>query len=175
MVNRDGFPSTHHLLFTIYQLSVADGLQARGAGRGDGERDAEGGAATGRALDGDVAGVLLHDAVGDGEAEAGAAPDALGREERVVEAGDVLGRDADAGVDDLDGDGAVGAAAALGGRAERDATARGDGVARVQQQVREDLLELARVAEDGRQFVRELARDLDLAVPELGLKEFESV
>src|SRR5207253_4381215 len=81
--------------------SVARGLEAR-VGAGGGQGDAEGGAAARSALDGDVAGVLLHDAIGDGEAEPRAAPDTLRREERIVDACDVLGRDADAVVRDFD-------------------------------------------------------------------------
>ena len=44
------------------------------------------------------AAVLLHDAVGDRQAEAGALADRLGREERIVDARQVLGRNAGAGV-----------------------------------------------------------------------------
>src|SRR5215216_3304629 len=88
--------------------SVARGRLKVRARAGARERDAERGAFARRALDGDVAGVLLYDAVGDGEAEARAAPDTLGREERVVNLGDVLGRDAHAGVGDFDDDGLLG-------------------------------------------------------------------
>ena len=63
----------------------------------------EGCAGADGALDVNLAGVLLNDAVGDGEAEAGAALVArlgrgLGGEERIVDALEVLGRDAGAGV-----------------------------------------------------------------------------
>src|SRR2546426_10294626 len=76
---------------------VTHGLQAR-AGVGGGESDAEGGAAAGGAFDADVAGGFLNDAVRDGQAQAGAAPDAFGGVERVVDLGNVFRRDADAGV-----------------------------------------------------------------------------
>ena len=49
----------------------------------------------------DRAVVLAHDAVGDGQAEAGALADRLGREERIVDAGEVLARNAGAGVRQL--------------------------------------------------------------------------
>ena len=45
--------------------------------------------------------VLAHDAVGDRQAEAGAAADRLGREERIVDARELLGRNARAGVGDF--------------------------------------------------------------------------
>src|SRR5690349_11287792 len=59
---------------------VARGLKSR-ARAGGRERDAEGRPAPRRALDADVARVLLHDAVRDREAEPRAAPHALRREE----------------------------------------------------------------------------------------------
>ena len=57
------------------------------------------------AFDMDLSGMLLNDAVGDGKAQAGAAalPVAgrgFGGEERIVDALEVLGRDAGAGVGD---------------------------------------------------------------------------
>src|SRR5437762_647965 len=63
------------------------------------EIEMELGASAGLALNADLAGVLLNDAVGDGKSEAGAAALAgavggLGGEERVVDARDVFGRDA---------------------------------------------------------------------------------
>src|SRR3972149_4831417 len=65
----------------------------------------EGGALAGAALHPDLAGVLLDDAVGDRESQPGAAPlalvgRALGDEEGIVDAVDVLLRDAGAGVAD---------------------------------------------------------------------------
>ena len=59
-----------------------------------------------RAVAADRAVVLAHDAVGDRQAEAGAAADRLGREERIVDARELLRRDARAGVGDL-GDRAI--------------------------------------------------------------------
>src|SRR5574341_2095819 len=46
--------------------------------------------------------VFLHDAVGDGQAEAGAAAGGLGGEEGVVNLAQVIGGNTDAGVGDLD-------------------------------------------------------------------------
>ncbi len=46
------------------------------------------------AVAGDRAAVLLHDAVGDRQAESGALADLLGREERIVDARELLGRNA---------------------------------------------------------------------------------
>ena len=53
-------------------------------------------------VDDDLTAVHLDDAVRDGEAEAGALADLLGREEGVEQLVEVLGRDADAGVGDRD-------------------------------------------------------------------------
>ena len=59
------------------------------------------------ALDVDVAVVALHDRVHDREAEAGALAGRLGREERVEDVVQVLRRNADAGVAELELDAAV--------------------------------------------------------------------
>ena len=65
----------------------------RESGRGR-EEDLEGGAFVGLALDGDGAAMLLDDAPGDEQAQAGAV--GFGGEERLEQARHVLGRDADA-------------------------------------------------------------------------------
>src|SRR3954471_24488120 len=124
------------IVLTCLICSVARGLQVC-AGVDGRKRDAKRGAFARRALDGDVARVLLDDAVGDGEAQARAAPDAFGREEGVVNLGDVFGRDADARVRDFDQQRPV----VRRGRRELDAPAFGNGVARVEDQIRKDLLE----------------------------------
>src|SRR5512134_1544838 len=59
-----------------------------------------------RAVAGDRAAVLLDDAVGDREAEAGSLADVLGGEERIVDTRQLLLRDARSGVGHLD-DGAL--------------------------------------------------------------------
>src|ERR1043166_1306021 len=71
---------------------------------GDGKVDAEGAAEAGGGLDFDSAPVLLHDAVTDREAKAGAPSRRLGGEERLEDLGQVGGGDAGAGVRHLGGD-----------------------------------------------------------------------
>src|SRR5262245_61483206 len=73
----------------------------------DRELDREHGAAFRAVLDPDAAVVLVDDAVGDGETEAGALSRLLCREERVEYAALDLGRDARAVVGDRDADGAA--------------------------------------------------------------------
>ncbi len=64
--------------------------------------DLEHGALVRRAVDKDEAAGLLDDAVDRRQAEPGAGADLLGREERLEDALDVLLRDADPGIGDLD-------------------------------------------------------------------------
>jgi hypothetical protein len=111
----------------------------------------KGGADAESALDVDFAGVLLNDAVAHGKAEAGAAALAgfgrgFGSKEWIVNALEVLGGDAGAGVGDDGFDVAVG----HGGDAQF-ASLR-HGVLGVEQQIEEDLLQLAGIAVDARQL-----------------------
>src|SRR5690349_10189542 len=129
------------------------------AGADGWKRDAKRGAFARRALDGDVAGMLLDDAVGDRETEPCATPDALGREEWIVNLGDVFRRDADARVGDFDQQRAV-----IGrGGLQPDETPFGNGVARVEDQVGKDLLQFDGVAESERKIRIVFALYLDLA------------
>ena len=90
------------------------------------------------AVAGDRAAVLLHDAVGDRQAEAGALADLLRREERIVDPRELFGRNPGAGVGDFDRR----ADRALRLRDDREPAALRHRVARVQEQVQEHLLEL---------------------------------
>ena len=95
-----------------FRLMVAGSVRCAGCWIGGGELEAERGAFANGALDADLAGVLLHDAVGDGEAEAGAFAlaflgCALGGEEGIVDAAEDFGRHAGAVVGDADFDDAV--------------------------------------------------------------------
>jgi hypothetical protein len=86
---------------------IARGLQVR-VRVCDGQSDAKSSAVlrfVRAALDRDVTGMLLHDAVGDGESQACSFADAFRREERIVDARDVFGRDPCAGVGNLYDDG----------------------------------------------------------------------
>src|SRR5262249_17096209 len=80
----------------------------RGFGQGEGgQRHLHARALAGPDVHEDRPPVLLHDAVGDGEAETGPASDALGREEGVVDPLHVLAADPVAGVLHLDDHGVV--------------------------------------------------------------------
>ena len=102
-----------------------------------------------RALAVDRALVLAHDAVGDRQAEAGALADRLGREERIVDARQVLARNARPGVADFGHDSPV-----FDARADRQPAALRHRVARVQEQVQEHLLQLVLDAEHHRRRSR---------------------
>ncbi len=117
------------------------------------------------ALDLDLAVEAPHDAVADREAEARPYADRLRREERVEDAGQVLGRDARARVAHLDED----AARVVRVRDDADdvvlGVALGDGLRGVDDEVEEDLPEARLVGVDGR-HVAELL-DEPGAVPDL--------
>src|SRR5919197_4160935 len=82
-------------------MAVSDsGISPQFPGRG-GQRENEARPLAHYALTLDRALVLADDAVGDGQAQAGAAPDRLGAEERIVDPRQVLGRYAGPGVGDL--------------------------------------------------------------------------
>ena len=88
-------------------------------GRG-GQLEVEDRAAGGRAAIADAAAERVDDAVADRQAEAGALADRLGREERLEQLGLVVGRNARAGVLDLEDDAVV-----LVARADGDAARAG--------------------------------------------------
>ena len=96
------------------------------------------------ALDVDAAVVLLDDGVADGQAQPGALADALGREERIEDAGAVLGPDARARVGDADDLGPV-----LDREPDPELAAPGHGVEGVEDDVDEDLLEPFALGVDG--------------------------
>ena len=116
------------------------GLAAVAGGLGEGQPHAEDGVA-GSTVERQRAVVALDDdAPRGGEAEAGAVPDVLGREERVEDPRGELVGNAGAVVGDLD-DRAV----AVGARGDRDRAALAERVDRVVEQVRPDLVELGAV------------------------------
>ena len=121
-----------------------------------------------------LAGVLLDDAVGDREAESRATAIAglgcgLGGEKRIVDALQMLGRDARAGVchHRLD--------MAIDCRGHAQTPTFRHGLLGVQQQVEEDLLQFAGVAVDGRQLVNEVELDVDLRGLELVIEQRQRV
>jgi len=132
-----------------------------GGGRRDlgGEVDAEGGAFSGGGVKGDEAAVGIDDAADGGEAEAGAFAGVLGGEERFPDPGKDVGRNAGAGVFDLKEEEVAGATTGnfvCGfGRedgvfaAQRESAAVGHGVAGVDGEVEEDLVDLGGVGLDG--------------------------
>ena len=84
--------------------------------------------------------VFLDDAVSDGQAQAGTAPDAFGGKERIVDLRHIFRRDADPGVGNFNYQQAVVFSVARG---QRDtAVAVGNRIARIQNQIRKDLLQL---------------------------------
>lgn len=125
---------------------------------GLGEVDGEGGALAGGGLDADEAAMAADDTEGGGEAEAGAAVGPFGAEEGLEDAVEQLGLDAEAGVADLADDVAAGGGLGLGadeGGVELDvfggdfeAAAGRHGVAGVDAEVEDDLVELGGVSED---------------------------
>src|SRR5215831_16911629 len=119
-------------------------------------------------LDRDRAAVLLDDAVGDREAEAGSRSDLLRREERVEDALLELPRDPGPAVGEVDPD-----QLAFSARRDLDRLGAriGEGVARVGEQVDEDLLELDRVAEHDQLVAAEVELDVDRAQPQLLLHQ----
>ena len=124
-----------------------------------GEADAERAAAAGPAVDVDEALVLLDDAVDGGEAEAGAEADGFGGEEGFESVGDGVGvhaaaivADGEAGICAGDAAGIFGAEGfvdADGLGADGDGAAVGHGVARIDAEVGEDLVDLGRIHLDG--------------------------
>src|SRR5258706_16379748 len=104
------------------------------------EFEMECGALADGALDANLTRVFLQNAVGDGEAETGAAISAvargvLGGKKRIVDAGDVFLRNAGAGVRDGDMHGL-----AVGGGDAQSAAAACHGVLCIQEQVEENLV-----------------------------------
>src|SRR5690348_5351801 len=100
---------------------ASDGFRQR-------EQDGECGVAR-LGADADVAVVFLDDdAVADVEAESGAFADGFGREERLEDAGADFGRDAGAGVVDIDGEALAGVVEVRGDGEGAAAVHRGDGV-----------------------------------------------
>ena len=81
----------------------------------------------------------------------------LGGEKRIVDALQVLGRDAGAGIGD------DGLNVAVDQRSDAQTPAAGHGIFGVQQQVEKDLLQFAGVAVDGRQLVGQIEIDAESA------------
>ncbi len=114
----------------------------------EGQHEAEARSARDVALHGDVAAHRLDDALADGEAEprAAAAARAVDLAEGLEQRGDRIGRDADAGVADLEGDACPGAAGRHRREAQRDAAALGE-LDRVADEVQQHLLQALGVAD----------------------------
>src|SRR5687767_12130095 len=137
---------------------------------GERQTDGEARALADLAVAGDRAAVFLHDAVRDREPEAGALANLLGREERIVDARQLLGRNARAGVADFDD-----RAAAVLARHDREPAPFGHRVPGVEEQVQEYLLQFVFDALDDRRRRRELLANLDAAGTELVLEQRQHV
>src|SRR6185312_357700 len=142
-----------------------------GARGGGGQSYAEGRAATGSTLNADVTGVFLHDAVRGSKPETGAASFAFGRVERVIDLGYIFRGDPDAVIGNLNHEGIVATRCSLQG----DAAAIRNRIARVQQQVRKDLLQLAGITDNARCVEFVTSRDLDLIAPQLRFNQLDRV
>src|SRR6266849_5587130 len=114
--------------------------------RADRKRDAEGAPRARGALHVDAPAVRRHHGVADGEPEPGPRADVLGGEEGVEDAAEQVRRDAGAVVTDRHVNPLT-----LGACRDPEVAARGDRVAGVGEQVHEHLVQLRRVALDGRQ------------------------
>jgi len=126
----------------------------RRAGHGEGKFNPERGAAARPVEDFDGAAMLLNDTVSHREAEAGALAHSLGGEERIVDAVQVLGGDADSRI----GHFGPGSRAFRPG-AHFEGTAGRHGVAGIQEEVEKHLLKLAGVAAHGPQTGVEIGLD----------------
>src|SRR6185437_13542066 len=130
----------------------------------------EAGALSNRAVASDHPVVLVDDPVGDRQAEAGAAADRLGGEERIVDARQLLWRDPRSGVGNLGDRLAVDNA-----RRHRQPAALRHRVARVEEQVEKHLLQLVLDAADDDRRGRQIAPHLDLPDLELMFEQREDV
>src|SRR6266576_2781465 len=108
--------------------------------------------------------MLLDDPIGNGQAQACAFPDLLGGKERIEDAPFESGRNPAAGIGEFDVD-RSGVDRAR--NANLFAWRVGHSVARVREQVDEDLLQLNRIPNDYELLRVQVDRDLDLAQPEL--------
>src|SRR6266849_5535267 len=129
---------------------------------GERQRERKARTLTDRAVTTNGAVVLADDAVRDRQPQTCAAPDRLGREKRIVNAGQLLGRNARAGVRNL----RHGPVAVDTGRYRQPAATR-HRVTGVQEQVQKDLLELMFNPQYGHLRLRQIAADLDLRHLEL--------
>src|SRR5215212_5210559 len=149
-------------LLCFFVALVADGLET-GADACGRQGDAESGAVARRAVDCYATRVFLDNSVGDRKTEAGSLSDAFRRVERVVDLGNVLRCDTDTRIGDFGNERSV----IRGVSRDDDASTIRNRIARIEDQVREDLLQLARVGiRFGRIFVI-TSDDLDLAETQL--------
>src|ERR1051326_2772767 len=153
-----------------YLFLIADSLKACAHARGW-QGDAERGAVAWSAFDADASGVFLNDSIRDSQTEAGSLANALGGVERIVNLGYILGRDTDSGVGDLGHDRAIIADTGC----DRDSPAVGNRITRVENEIREDLLQLARVSVSFRRVFSIATNDLDLAATQLRFEQLQSV
>ncbi len=135
---------------------------------GEGQEDAEAGAGAGFGGDFDLAAVVLDDALGDEEAEAGAF--GFGGVVGLEETGNLVGRDAVAGVEEGDREPAV-----VDGKGDFEGTAVGHGFGGVFDEVEINLLDLKRIELEGGKVGGDVEGDGDAAVLKIGLEKEEGV
>src|SRR2546425_4857682 len=119
---------------------------------------------TGAALDEDAAAVFLYDSIRQSESQTRSLSGFLRGEEGIVNAGDMLRGDAYARVAEVDNQRGIDRACVY-----REPAAAGHRVARVQDQVHKDLLQLRSAAVRRREALTEVAHDLELGVAQLRL------
>src|SRR5215472_5446178 len=100
--------------------------------------------------------MFLDDAVGNGEAKAGAAAIGFGGEERIKDAVDVFARDSRAGIRNFDFYTAI-----VRSRADFQHSATGHSISRVQKEVQKNLLQFVRGTVDGRNRLGKLFHHLN--------------
>src|SRR5208283_1710637 len=129
----------------------------------------EGRSATHHAVHLDRSGMLPDDAVGHGEAQARASTGSLGGKKRIENLVEVIGGDAHAVVGDFHVHGGI-----LRLRGNGQFTAAGHGIARVHDQVHEDLLEFSGISVHGGQRGFQLGMDGDLGSLQHGFNQGEA-
>ena len=106
-------------------------------------------------------GVLLDDAVAHRKPQAGAAAGGFRGEEGIEDAVQIFAGNSGTGIGDFDFDRTV-----VRCRADLDHAARGHGIARIHEEIEENLLQLVIRAQHGRQFLLQISRHLHVRGPE---------
>src|SRR5438876_4616781 len=134
---------------------------------GRGELHVERSALPGRRAHVNLSRVLLDDAVADRQAEPGAAAVRFGGEKRIKNAVDILAGNSRAGIRDFDFDAAI-----LRGGADFQHSSAEHGIARVQKEIQENLLQFVGGAVHGRQGLDRKSTRLNSSHPSISYAVF---